>query len=125
MSPKLEQTETATATAEATVELGESTALHLGLLVEMHQTLVGQRKAIEAEIAKIQAETFATLEAAGVEKVRVGETPVSIVRGTTSSLDKQKFVALGGSLTMLAEATVTKPKKAYVRIGGGEDARTP
>ena len=116
MSPKQEQT--TVATTEATVELGESTALHLGLLVEMYQTLAGQKKAIEAEIAKIQAETFATLEAAGAEKVRIGETPVSIVRGTTSSLDKQKFVALGGSLTMLQEATVTKPKKAYVRIGG-------
>ena len=120
----LKQEQTTTATTEATVELGESTALHLGVLVDAYQTLTTQKKALEAEIAKIQVEALATLEAAGVEKARVGETPVSIVRGTTSSLDKQKFVALGGSLTMLAEATVTKPKKAYVRIGGEKEAQS-
>jgi DUF4097 and DUF4098 domain-containing protein YvlB len=38
---------------------------------------------------------------------------VTYVQGTSSKLDKKKFVALGGSLKMLENATVTTPKKAY------------
>ncbi len=119
MSPKQEVT--VTAAVESTIELGPSTQRHLALLVEAYQLLTAQRDGLIAEIDKVKAETHATLEAAGVEKVRVGDVPVSIVRGTSSSLDKLRFVALGGSLTMLAEATVTRPKKAYVKIGGGKE----
>ncbi len=57
------------------------------------------------------------LEVSGLKKLRAGDVPISLVEGTTRSLDKLKFVELGGSLEMLENATVSKPKKAYISIG--------
>ena len=51
---------------------------------------------------------------------------LKIVRGTTSKLDKKKFVSLGGSLATLERATTKSPRAAYLKVTGpGEsDAET-
>lgn len=49
------------------------------------------------------------------------------VGGTTSKLDKKKFVSYGGSLAVLERATVTKPRKPYLKVtapGEKDDAET-
>lgn len=38
------------------------------------------------------------------------------VGGTTSKLDKKKFVSLGGSLAILERATKTSPRKPYLKV---------
>lgn len=62
-----------------------------------------------------------TLDEVGVDKVKVDGYSVSFVRGMSSTLDKVKFVELGGSLEMLENATVTKPKKSYISIRKGNE----
>lgn len=67
----------------------------------------------------------------GGYREQTGEQSVSLdgygtiteVRGVTSKLDKKKFVALGGSLTMLEEATVVSPKRPYelITLPGASD----
>lgn len=103
--------------AQETVTVDEEIAEKLAATLSTYQDLKLQRdlldEAMKTESKKIQAE----MELIGVDKIQVDGTPCTIVRGTTSSLDKVKFVSLGGSLEMLQNATVSKPKKAYLRIG--------
>ena len=72
---------------------------------------------MEEEVAKMKA----ILDDEQVQKVVLDGVPLTIVGGESSSLDKLKFVELGGSLEMLANATVKKPKKKYLRIGGEKE----
>lgn len=108
------QQETAATTQ---IEIDPEIAAKLSATLSMYQDLKLQRdlldEAMAAESKKIQAE----MELLGVDKLQIEGVPCTVVHGTSSSLDKQKFVALGGSLTMLQEATITKPRKAYLRIG--------
>lgn len=50
------------------------------------------------------------------------------VGGTTSKLDKKKFVSLGGSLAILERATKVTPRKSYLKVTPAgeekEDAET-
>lgn len=75
-------------------------------------------EAMKTESKKIQAE----MDLLGVEKIEIEGTPCTIVGGYTRTLDKIKFVELGGSLKTLENATVSKPRKKYLRIGkAGEE----
>jgi len=66
----------------------------------------------DAEKQQIQA----VLEEGGIERTAHNGYTVSIVRGTSSSLDKKKLVALGVTEAMLQQATTIKPKKPYVMV---------
>jgi hypothetical protein len=93
--------------------------------VKTFNELKEQRTAIDEimELAK-QNITLAMIEA-GIAKMRVDGTPVAYVTtGKSSRLDKVKFVELGGSLSILAAATVTKPKKPFLQIGAEKEEKS-
>lgn len=107
--------------ATETVDVAPEIVEKLVGTLSTYQELKVQRdlldEAMKAESKKIQAE----MDLLGVDKLEIEGTPCTIVRGHTSSLDKMKFVSLGGSLEMLQNATVSKPRKAYLRIGKASD----
>ncbi len=45
-----------------------------------------------------------------------GLATVTLVEGTSSKLDKKKFVEFGGSLAMLENATIVSSKRPYVLV---------
>jgi hypothetical protein len=98
-------------------EVGERLSALAGTYCELAEQVRILKQQMKDEAAKV----FALMEDEGIEKCRVDGQPLCIVRGVSSSLDKMKFVELGGSLEMLKNATVSKPKKAYVKIGEGSD----
>lgn len=57
------------------------------------------------------------LESNGIKSVEIDGLSLTIVTGLSSKLDKLKFVELGGSLEQLKNATVSKPKRAYLLVG--------
>jgi hypothetical protein len=108
-----------TTTLSETVELAPEVGTRLSALAGTYCELSEQVKILKAQMKDESAKVFALMEEEGIEKCRVDGQPLCIVRGVTNSLDKMKFVELGGSLEMLKNATVSKPKKAYVKIGDG------
>jgi hypothetical protein len=73
----------------------------------------------DAEKEQIQA----ILEEGDVSKIEHEGYNLAIVRGTSSSLDKKRLVALGVSEALIQQATTIKPKKPYVMIRkAGESA---
>lgn len=113
MSPTL-TTET---TAETTVAVSKEIAARVSALLSTYHELKVQADLLSDAMDVEKAKIFAILQEEGIEKVAIDGTPCTIVRGTSSSLDKMKFVELGGSLEMLQNATVIKPKKPYLKIG--------
>lgn len=119
------------AAAESTVKLSDEVVQLETLSADAQLTITlaletYQKAKVEADAAKetmemAAAEIKASLETEGRAKIRAGELPICIVRGTSSKLDKVRFVELGGSLATLENATITKPKKAYVRIGAEKE----
>ncbi len=56
-------------------------------------------------------------EQAGAQSITVeGHATITEVRGVSSKLDKKRFVAQGGTLAQLENATVWTQKKPYVLI---------
>lgn len=114
---QMKQTQTTEAETVIAPEIEPAVKARLDALVSTCRTMVVeatlQKEAIEVEKAKI----LKLLQDNGIEKVDVAGEPVQIVRSTSSSLDKVKFVQLGGSLKQLEDATIKKPKKPYVLIG--------
>ena len=113
--PKL----SATVTVSETVQLSEEVGTRLSALAGTYCELAEQVKVLKQQMKDESAKVFALMEEEGIEKCRVDGQPLCIVRGVTNSLDKVKFVQLGGSLETLKNATVSKPKKASVKIGVG------
>jgi hypothetical protein len=66
----------------------------------------------DEEKAKMQA----ILDEAGADKTTQDGYHVAIVRGTSSSLDKKRLIALGVSEAMIQQATVIKPKRPYLSV---------
>lgn len=104
---------------ELAMKLGEFLSLHSAIkdLNRDKAKLVGEIEAIyvrEKEGHALDAGT--TFE--GIKLKKVG--------GTTSKLNKKKFVSLGGSLAILERATETKPRKPYLKVtpAGEEDGET-
>jgi flagellar motility protein MotE (MotC chaperone) len=109
---------TTTVTAKTTTELKLSTKLQNRLRDEL-----AEYAALNAAYKQAEAERDAKI--ADIEELReqIGETSVSFegatitrVGGTTKTLDKKKFVELGGSLAMLENATTESPKKAHTKV---------
>lgn len=103
--------------AEATVALAPELRDRIAAILSTYHELKAEAKLYEELADAENKKIFALLEDAGIEKTEVEGTACAIVRGQSSSLDKVKFCELGGSLEMLENATVYKPKKAYLRIG--------
>lgn len=108
--------ETTDVTLEATAQA------HLEGVLDTYNALKFELDALQHQIDIEKLAMRSLLESAGLKKLKIGDQTISIVEGTTSKLDKVKFVAAGGSLAMLEGATVTKPKKSYLEVRGkGEE----
>jgi hypothetical protein len=99
------------------VELAHSA--RLSALLSTYQDLKSQADVLVAAMAEEKQKIFEILQAEGYEKAEIDGVPCTIVRGTSTSLDKIKFVQLGGSLAHLENATISKPKRPYLVIGKG------
>ncbi len=119
--PKIAMTVTPGVLAQETVDVDPEIVAKLEATLATYHDLKMQRdlldEAMDAEVKKIRGE----MDLLGVKKLEIGGTPCTLVEGTSSKLDKMKFVALGGSLEMLKRATISKPKKAYLRVGAARD----
>lgn len=103
------------ATTEVTLEPVLRTKLVQRL--KIYKTLKAAFDAAEAKLEKEAANIEGYFEQAGVSSISIeGHATITEVKGTSSKLDKKKFVAQGGTLAQLANATVTTPKKSYVLI---------
>jgi len=115
--PRLSATVTTTTETSLDVQL----QARLRALLSTYHTLKADFDLIEAQMDEEVEKMKAILDTEGVQKVVLDGVPLTIVGGESSSLDKLKFVELGGSLEMLADATVKKPKKKYLRIGAEKE----
>jgi hypothetical protein len=113
MSPKQ------TVTTEQTVqtEIRPEVAARLAALVSTLNEIKFEAGLLDEAMDIEKAKIFEILQTEGIDKVDVQGTGLAIVRGTSSRLDKVKFVQLGGSLAQLEAATIVKPKKPYLRVG--------
>ena len=113
----IKQTQAVTTEQIVQALLKPEVAARLDALVSTYQEMKFdldlQQETIDIEKAKI----LKLLQDEGIEKADVAGVPVQIVRGTSSRLNKTKFVQIGGSLKQLEEATEVSPKKPYVLIG--------
>lgn len=106
-----------TQTQDVVGELAPDIIAALAIKLDTFHTLKVDRDLLDAEMDKLKGEVLDELNLWGVEKAVIDNIPCAVVGGESSSLDKVKFVQLGGSLKMLADATVKKPKKKHLRIG--------
>jgi hypothetical protein len=111
--PKLEVTTTDIATIIVEPEVGA----RLDALLQTYQMLKIDADLLYDQMEEEKRKMKGEMELAGLEKISINGTPCTIVRGEQSTLDKLKFVELGGSLATLENATSKKPKKAYLAIG--------
>lgn len=110
-----------TQTQTTEVELNTAIKEHLIGTLDTIKELVFQVEAINHQIDIEYLTVQSILEDAGVKKLNVNGTPISIVEGTTSRLDKKKLIAQGITQAMIEAATTTKPKKPYLLIGKEKD----
>lgn len=115
------------ATVETKQELKLTPAQKRKLMTEMRcwEELNDQIKVFKEAARKHTENVGVLLEQLGVDKATIDGYKATVVRGTTSKLDKQKFVSLGGSLEMLENATVQVAKRPYTKItapGGSDDS---
>jgi hypothetical protein len=107
----MKPTITTTQTTEVQLEPKLVTKLtnELAIYAELEAELELSKQALDAQKSKVTQ----LAEQTGEKSFGVNGHKVTLVEGTTSSLDKKKLIALGVTTAMLEEATVTKPKKAY------------
>lgn len=77
---------------------------------------------LTAQLELEKAALLTEMTEAGVDKAHFAGVPVAIVRGSSSRFNRMKYVQLGGDVALLEQATVTKPKKPYVRLGAERSA---
>jgi hypothetical protein len=104
-----------------TTEIEPKVAARISAVLSVYSELKLQADLLYEGMEEEKAKIFEIMKDAGYEKMEIDGVGCTIVRGTSSKLDKMKFVELGGSLEQLANATVTKPKKAYLRIGAAKE----
>lgn len=106
------------ATTTQTVEVRLKPSVRRLLLNELqaYATLHAHIKELEEQEKGLVANIRAIREETGEEALELEGFKIRNVPGQVSYLDKQLFVQLGGSLEQLANATRSKPKKAYERI---------
>lgn len=114
------QTLQATQTAE--IDVAPELAARITALLSTYHDLKAQADLLYEQMDVENAKIWDLMKEAGLKKIVVGDVPCTEVGGESSKLDKIKFVQLGGSLEMLANATERKPKKKYLLIGKEKEA---
>lgn len=114
---------TQTQTTETTVELAPTVQAQLEANLSTYNDLKVQAQLIADAMDVEKATIREIMEENSIESLKVGNQPLRMVRGVTSTLDKKKLLEQGVTQAMIDNATVTKPKKAYLDIRGvGEEA---
>lgn len=108
---------TATTEAKTVVNLEPELSARLTALLDTYHALKVDADLLYDQMEEEKRKIRGEMELVGLEKVTINDTPCTIVKGYSSTLDKLKFVELGGSLETLESATFKKPKKAYLSIG--------
>lgn len=105
-----------TTDVEPVGQLSHATQQRLHSVLTQYNGLREQIDLLEGLADAERQQLQAILEEDGIDKALIDGFNVAIVRGTSSSLDKKKLVALGVTEAQLAMATTTKPKKPYVAV---------
>lgn len=113
---RLQQTVTAKTTTTETVKLRPSIERKLRTELRAYADLKAQKDAIELAMKAHGKNVTKIREDAGVSKLEFEGFVVTKVPSTYTKLDEKEFVALGGELSVLRQATKTLPKKPYDRI---------
>lgn len=105
-------------TTTQTTEVALKPAVKVKLLrnLRAYADLCAQIKALEEKADIHKAAVRELREEAGVEKLQIEGFTTTNVPNLRTSLDKQKLLAMGVTVDMLEEATVTKPGRPYERI---------
>lgn len=103
--------------AVAEITIAPEVGARVSAILSTYHGLQEQVEILESLMEEEKQKVHALMVEAGVKKIVVDGAPCNIVEKMSSSLDKVKFVELGGSLKQLEEATVHKPVKPYVTIG--------
>lgn len=103
------------------VELSPGVGAILVATLGTYHALVEEKKILEAQIEIEKAAIGAIVETTGYESLGIANSKITLVRGTTSSLDQKKLIAQGVTLAMLEAATTVKPKKPYWKISGEDE----
>ena len=118
--PSLTTTTTTTpiATTTQTTEVKLKPVLRRKLLTELkvYGELKSQLNALEAAMKKHRTSIEACMVESGEQSLAIDGYKSTMVFPSRSKLDKKKFVALGGSLELLEQATISTPGKPYVKV---------
>lgn len=100
------------------------TEQRLAAILSTYRALKIDCDLLEAQMEEEKAKVFAELDLAGIDKTKIAEFSLAVTGGTTPTFDKQKFVALGGDLSVYDRAIVRNPKKRSLRISTGKERPT-
>ena len=106
----------ATATVTETVALKPRQRRELTTELHAYADAKAELLALEEAITLHKTAVTKLLEELGVERLEVEGFSAAIVRPQRDVLDKKKFVELGGSLELLANATSKVPSTSYLLI---------
>lgn len=106
-----------TTTQTTAVKLAPALKRKLQAAMRLYADLHAQQKALDHAMAKQKDEVGKILLEAEEQSLTLeGVGKATMVFPVRSQLDKKLFVAQGGSLAQLENATVTTPGKPYVKI---------
>lgn len=111
-----------TTTQTTKIEIAPELQARLSALLCTYAHLKIQLEAVQTQVDIEKAALKQILEEIGTDSVASDGYHLNIIKGTTSTLNKLKLLAEGVTLAMLEAATVTRPKKPYLSIRGGDDA---
>lgn len=112
-------------TVTTQVTLGAKTQAQVETLLATHAVLKAELDTVQELIDLGKAELQAVMEDAGADSLKIDGFSLSIVKGTTSTLDKKKLeVMYGLTKIQIANAHTIRPKKPYlsIRAAGEKDA---
>lgn len=110
----LRQTVEATTTHE--VQLTRLQQRKLRTELKAYQDLLAERKALDAAIDDHKAAIDRFREQIGEKSLLFEGYRVTLVEGVSTKLDKKRLIGMGVSPAQIEEATVTTPKKPYLKV---------
>lgn len=122
--PRLSQQVVTTVTAKSEVKLAPRLKTKIQNRLKLAKVAKAALDKAKADFEREKMILGGLREQAGEQSLTLdGYGTITEVRGFSKKLNKKKFVAAGGSLTMLEEATESTPKKAYelVTFPGDDD----
>lgn len=108
----------ASLTTETIVQPEIEPAIKHKLLAQLNEysALIEQIKELEEMKQDAAIEISRLRELTGQQSLSLNGYKVTNIQSTTKTLDKKLYVSLGGSLALLEQSYVEKPRRAYERI---------